>query len=317
MKTVRKILHLAEHLFLPHESNNQNARLLHSSSLTFIVSFLVLYQIILNFIPAIRPSILGFAANISPSEVIRLTNEKRAAAGLSALEENSVLSQAAQAKGNDMLAKGYWAHMAPDGTSPWKFFTDFGYKYRYAGENLARDFSNPSSAIEAWMASPTHRDNVLSSKYKEVGVAVVEGSLAGVDTTIVVQFFGTKLSGSPGVLPVAQAKPQPSATPRPQATILVQATPKSSQTPALTISASPKAEEAGVSGKPRFVVLPFTSTKNLSLIIIITVLAVLILDGVIINRRKIVRIGGRTFAHITFLGAVLVIVLILKAGSIL
>jgi uncharacterized protein YkwD len=120
------------HLFTPHESNNQKAKILHSSSLSMLVVGLIAFQLILGFVNKAFPQVLGYAANISPSEVIRLTNAQRAANGLSVLSENSSLNGAALAKGNDMLAKGYWAHFAPDGTSPWSFFLKFGYKYKYA-----------------------------------------------------------------------------------------------------------------------------------------------------------------------------------------
>src|SRR3990167_5411836 len=170
-----KFAHRIAHLVWPRESNNQKAKLLHSSSLTFLVLVLVLFQGFITLFPKFGPDILGYAANISPDEVIRLTNEKRAQNGLPPLVQNSTLSAAAQAKGADMINKDYWAHVSPNGTQPWKFFMDFGYRYRYAGENLARDFSNASSAVDAWMASPSHRGNMLSAKYKEIGIGVVEG----------------------------------------------------------------------------------------------------------------------------------------------
>jgi len=144
MKLARKL----RHIFLPHESNNHKPKLFHSSGLLFLKVLLISVQVLL-FVLARAPSprILGYAANISPSEVIRLTNEKRSQAGLNPLTENSLLSQAALAKGTDMLNKDYWAHISPDGVQPWTFFVNAGYGYRYAGENLARDFSNPSSAV--------------------------------------------------------------------------------------------------------------------------------------------------------------------------
>src|SRR3990172_8633047 len=113
---------LLKHLFIPHESNNQKARVLHSSSLVLIALFLIGSQVVFSFGQKTFPDILGYAANISPSEVIRLTNVQRAANGLGPVTENGTLDSAALAKGNDMLAKGYWAHFAPDGTSPWSFF---------------------------------------------------------------------------------------------------------------------------------------------------------------------------------------------------
>jgi len=299
---------LLVHLFFPRESNNQKAKLLHSSSLTVLALFLVFFQVILNFTPKVFPRVLGFAAQISPAEVIRLTNERRVAAGLSPLTENASLSQAALAKGADMLNKGYWAHFAPDGTSPWKFFLDFGYKYRYAGENLARDFSNPGSAVEAWMNSPTHRDNVLNGNYKEIGIGVIEGNLAGAETTIIVQFFGAQTTGTASI-PVARAAVTATqvASPRPLAAAVILFTP----TPTPTPTAPP-----GMAGT-KALISPFQTTKSVSLAVVGVLLLVLSVDLIIVRRRRIMRIGGRTLAHIAFFGMILAVILILKAGQII
>ena len=301
-----KFVHKIAHLLVPRESNNQKAKLLHNSSLTLITFAFIFYQLIISFVPRFAPKILGFAANISPDEVVRLTNEKRTQSGLLPLSLNSTLSQAAQAKGADMLNKGYWAHVAPDGTQPWTFITNFGYKYRYAGENLARDFSSASSAVEAWMKSSSHKENLLSSKYKEIGIGVIEGNLAGVDTTIIVQFFGTKYVDTVPA-PIAEAK---AAVSSPIATIV--------PTPAPT--ATPKA--VGPTPTPpvvetKVLVSPFSVTKSFSLGIVGLLLFVLIIDGILVSKRRIARIAGRTFAHIAFLGMILAIVLILKAGQII
>jgi hypothetical protein len=311
-------LKLLAHLFLPHESNNQKAKLIHSSSLGIFVLFIVSFQLILNAIPKTLPSVLGYAANISPSEVIRLTNERRTANGLSSLSENKSLDAAALAKGQDMLSKGYWAHFGPDGTSPWTFFTNFGYKYQYAGENLARDFSSPQGAVEAWMNSPTHKENILNPKYKEIGIGVVEGSLGGADTTIIVQFFGTTLAGAPSI-PVAKAQEvSVTKTASPSSQALAQVTVKSpvpepsfSPTPTPTALATPVA----VVVKPA--ISPFDSTKSISLGVLGVVLLVLSIDLLIVRKNKIVRIGGKNLAHIAYLSMVLAVILILKAGRII
>ena len=281
-----RIAHKIAHLLFPRESNNHKAKILHPSGLVIVTFALIFYQVILAFLPQYGPRVLGYAANISPDEVIRLTNEKRATAGLVPLKLNSTLSQAAQAKGVDMLNKDYWAHAAPNGAQPWKFFIDFGYQYRYAGENLARDFSNASSAVDAWMASPSHKENLLSPKYKEIGIGVVEGDLAGVDTTIIVQFFGATYADTVPISPVAKVAPKLTPSPKP--------TPIS-----------------------RVLISPFASTKGISLATVGLLLGVLVVDGVVTSRRRIVRIGGRTFAHLAFLGMILAIALILKAGQII
>jgi len=297
-----KFAYKIAHLFLPRESNNQKAKLLHNSSLALITLGLVLLRLTLSYFPHFAPRILGYAANISPDEVIRLTNEKRVENGLPPLTQNSTLSQAAQAKGADMLSKGYWSHVAPDGTTPWKFFLDFGYKYRYAGENLARDFQNPSSAVDAWMNSPSHKENMLSSKYKETGVAVVEGDLAGIDSTIIVQFFGTKYTDTIPIAPIAQAKPITTPTP------ILTPTPIPVPQPTAFLSS---VQEAKV------LISPFNTTKTVSVTVVGVLLGVLTIDGVVTSRRKIARIGGRTFAHLSFLGMILAIIIILKAGQVL
>lgn len=303
-----KLVRLITHLFLPHESNNQKAKILHASSLSLLAVFLIAFQIFLSFGYRVFPKVLGYAANISPSEVIRLTNEQRAANGLTALSENPSLDSAAQAKGNDMLAKGYWAHFAPDGTSPWSFFLSFGYKYRYAGENLARDFSDAGSAVNAWMNSPSHKENILNPNYREIGIGVVEGNLAGVNTTIIVQFFGTPLTGVPAI-PVAQAKPLTSQSPVPS-TI-----PIPTPTPVVVVAeVTPSATPAIFS---TVFVSPFNSTKNLSLGITGALLLVLSIDLIVVRRRRIARIGGRTVAHIAFFGMILAVILILKAGQVI
>jgi hypothetical protein len=309
-----KFAHRLAHLVFPRESNNQKAKLLHSSTITVFTLCLILIQLVLAFIPRLKSQILGYAANISPEEVVRLTNEKRAENGLEPLSLNSTLSSAAQAKGADMLNKDYWAHVAPDGTQPWKFFIDFGYKYRYAGENLARDFSNPQSAVDAWMASPSHKENMLSPKYKEMGIAVVEGDLAGVDTTVIVQFFGTKYTEALPVAPIAQITPTSTIAPVPTETVVPTPTIVVTQTPQVTptqLTVLPTTE------RPTVLISPFSTTKTVSIAIVGVLLAVLIIDGIVTSRRRIARIGGRTFAHLSFLGMILAIVLILKAGQVL
>jgi hypothetical protein len=268
---------------------------------------LIFFQIFLSFTGKTFPQVLGYAANISPSEVIRLTNEKRIQNGLSSLSENSTLSAAAIAKGNDMLAKGYWAHFAPDGTSPWSFFTSFGYKYRYAGENLARDFSSSSSAVEAWMNSPTHKENILNSKYQEIGIGVVEGSLAGADTTIIVQFFGAQSTSNPSI-PIAKAK---------EVSVPIEPKPKASVAPATIPTPVPAEQSVATSTLKEPIVSPFDSTKSISLAVVGLLLLVLSIDLIIVRRKRIARIGGRTLAHLAFFGMILAVILILKAGQII
>lgn len=306
------LVYTLAHYFLPRHSNNHKAKILHASTLFLVTLSLVIYQVILQVLPVSGIKILGYAANIPPAKIIELTNQRRTDVGAGALEYSGVLALAAKAKGEDMLAQGYWAHVAPDGTQPWRFFTQAGYKYRYAGENLARDFADPNSAVEAWMASPSHRENLLSSKYTHIGVAVVEGDLDGVETTLVVQFFGTPYVDTTPQLPVASAE-----------TFTTQATPTPPPKPSEVAGEEQLAEVVTISSvgaatsKPRILISPFSITKNISLFTLSLLLVILVIDGLIVANKRITRIGGRTFAHLAFLGMVLAIVLIAKAGAIL
>lgn len=294
-----------------------------------VIGFLLM-QIVLYFLPRTGLKVLGYAANISPSEVIRLINEQRAGQGLGPLVENGVLSQAALAKGTDMLNKDYWAHVSPEGTEPWAFLTTVGYTYRFAGENLARDFSNPTSAVDAWMASPSHKENIMSAKYKETGVAVIEGDLGGVDTTLIVQFFGTKYIDTFPASPVAAAVPtlepialtsptigaSPTVIPEREVSAPIAQVTQEPTTGSKQGISSPLALESSAK-ENKILVSPFNTTKGISFTTVGVLLLVLTLDGIIISRRKITRIGGRTLAHLSFLGMILVIILIAKAGQIL
>lgn len=304
------MLNALAHLFLPRKSNNHKAKLIHSSSLILIVIVIILSQIGFEIVNKKGGQILGYAANISNSEVERLTNAQREANGLSSLKDNPILDQAALAKGKDMLAKGYWAHVAPDGTQPWAFFISNGYSYQYAGENLARDFPDASSAVNAWMASPSHKENILSPNYKEMGIGVVEGNLAGVDTTIIVQFFGTKLGDPLPIQPVAKASaktPAPVVSPTPVATPTL--APVIAQ-----INPTPKPPSALIASSK---ITPFEITRYLSLGLVAVLITVVAVDGFLINKRKIFRIAGHFPAHIAFLGMILTIVIIAKAGRII
>ncbi|MBI2030117.1 hypothetical protein HYT05_00680 [Candidatus Kaiserbacteria bacterium] len=130
-------------------------------------------------------------ASVVSSVIADLTNGDRASHQLQTLKVNPVLVAAAQAKADDMAAKGYFAHTAPDGTDPWHWFEKVGYEYAYAGENLAIDFSDSLDVERAWMNSPTHRENILNEHFTEIGIAVAVGMYQGRMTTFVVQAFGT------------------------------------------------------------------------------------------------------------------------------
>ena len=119
-------------------------------------------------IPQIEASVLSFE-----EEVVRLTNEKRAAYGLPALTINWELSRVARYKSQDMHDIGYFSHTSPTYGSPFEMMKDFGISYRAAGENIARGQTTPELVVNAWWNSSGHRQNMLNASYTQIGVGYV------------------------------------------------------------------------------------------------------------------------------------------------
>jgi hypothetical protein len=166
-------------------------------------------------------NVLAYATNMSVSDLTTYTNSARSANGLGNLSLNGKLNSSAQSKANDMIARDYWSHNTPDGVQPWWFFTQAGYSYSNAGENLAYGFSDSSSTVDAWMNSPGHRANILGS-YTEVGFGIASGAnYQGGENTVVVAHYATPASPPPAPAPAAPVAPTPqtqSAQPAPAPT---------------------------------------------------------------------------------------------------
>ncbi len=133
----------------------------------------------------------AWASSVSKDKIIDLANGDRKDKGIPELSENEKLSQAAADKAEDMVLNNYFSHTSPQEITPWHWIEKEDYDYNYAGENLAMDFTSAEKMNEAWMASPTHRANILNEKYKEIGIAIKEGVISGHTTTVVVQMFGS------------------------------------------------------------------------------------------------------------------------------
>jgi len=129
------------HLFLPHHSNNQKAKVLHHSSLIIILFLAVGFQSVLTLITRVSPGVLGFASNITIEDLLEHTNQQRLERGIGPVKIDNKLSEAARQKASTMFNFGCWSHNCNNKT-PWWFFENVGYNYLYAGENLARDFND-------------------------------------------------------------------------------------------------------------------------------------------------------------------------------
>lgn len=283
-----KLGRLFRHIYTPHKSNNHRARALHPSSILLYILLFVFVQTSTQVLSKYTPNILGYATDVNIEDLVKFTNQKRQENGLAPLTLNEELSRAAYAKALNMFNKDYWAHTGPDGTTPWKYILDEGYAYSIAGENLAKNFDNSKNVVEAWMNSPSHKDNIVKADYQDIGFAMVDGKLQGEETTLVVQMFGARKEGTVA----AAAKVEPLKTTR----VLPY-------------------EFAGVRNKPLVDIRSLE--KRLSLVLITFLISVLFIDGYFVYIHKKVRIAGKNWAHIIFLLSLLGIIYMARAGSIL
>lgn len=194
---MRKPLHYHFYdYFLPHARNNHRPNLFSAMSVAVLVFAVVLFEA--GYLVQTKLVFLktDFLASVLPGALVILTNQDRSAIGLAGVIEDALLNKAAQAAATDMARKGYFAHVSPDGKSPWYWLDQVGYAYSYAGENLAINFTDSENVETAWMASPTHRANIEKPQYTKVGIGVASGLYEGKETTFVVQFFATPPTSS-------------------------------------------------------------------------------------------------------------------------
>ena len=110
------------------------------------------------------------------SQVITIVNRERANAGLSGLSLNWQLSRVARYKAEDMRDKNYFSHTAPVYGSPFEMMKNFGISFSAAGENIAMGQQSPTEVMNSWMNSSGHRQNILNTRYTEIGVGIAKSS---------------------------------------------------------------------------------------------------------------------------------------------
>ncbi|MFA6339001.1 MAG: CAP domain-containing protein [Candidatus Paceibacterota bacterium] len=140
------------------------------------------------------------SAVLTQQGVLDSTNKARIDNKEKSLTFNKTLNAIALKKTNDMFEKGYFEHISPSGVGVSDLAKEAGYEYVILGENLASgDFKDDEALVDAWMASPGHRANILNSRFQEIGIAVKKGKFKGEDVWLAVQTFGTPLSACPAV----------------------------------------------------------------------------------------------------------------------
>ncbi len=204
--------------FIPNEENEYKPHILRKVAVSAIaiISVVIFFAGVFQNVIILKTDLLSA---VIPRTLVDLANGSRFGSNLGPLAISPVLEQAAQMKANDMALKSYFAHVSPDGVEPWHWFREAGYKYVYAGENLAVNFSDSVDVNNAWLNSPTHRANIMNDKFTEIGIATAKGYYKGRETIFVVQMFGRPVKTSTQVASVntpASPAPTPAQTAPPE-----------------------------------------------------------------------------------------------------
>lgn len=197
--------------FVPEARNNFRPHFLRRPAVLAILGLILIVELVFLLPTLVIFPHSNFLAAVLPDALVSLTNKDRAGVQVKPLIQNSLLTQAAELKASDMARRGYFSHTSPEGEPPWVWLKRVGYRYAYAGENLAINFFDSADVARAWLNSPTHRANVLRDKFTEIGIGVARGNYRGQESVFVVEFFGTPAGANLG--PTKMGQPLAAALP--------------------------------------------------------------------------------------------------------
>jgi uncharacterized protein YkwD len=138
--------------------------------------------------PPLTPSLAAAYQRIS----VDLVNAARARHGLNILTVDTLDTNLAIARSNDMVARNYFDHYTPENRSPADLAREMGLSFTTLGENIAYGNSNAMMAHEAFMNSSGHRSNVLKSPFTKIGAGVAYG---GSRYVILTNIFSNNTAG--------------------------------------------------------------------------------------------------------------------------
>ena len=116
------------------------------------------------------------------ARMLDMANAERARQGVQPLKPDPELAEVARAHSRDMLVRGYFSHVTPDGEDPFDRMRKANVRYRMAGENLAFAPTLPA-AHQGLMNSPGHRANMLRPQFGRLGVGVLDAGRYGLMVT--------------------------------------------------------------------------------------------------------------------------------------
>lgn len=131
----------------------------------------------------------SIALTLDEWAIVSQTNQERAKVGLPSLVVSESLQRASHIQAENMAKLNRISHVLPESSTP--TLADraraVGYEFAALAENLAFNYATPSLAVEGWLSSDGHRDNILSDEYTEIGVAIARN---GIGQPYYVQVFG-------------------------------------------------------------------------------------------------------------------------------
>ena len=336
MQRIRRHL---KHWFVPHKHNDHRPHLIRAHGLVILAVVVIGLQFAALALHPVDVRVLAYATDITPIDLLTQTNQQRTANGIGALRLDSRLNASAQMKAQNMFAENYWAHVSPSGIQPWYWFQQAGYKYTYAGENLARDFDTTAGTMQGWMNSPGHKANILNANYTDVGFAVTNGTLLGGQTTLVVAHYGHEGTTTPianVAAPAPKATPVPvraAATPVVTIALTPASTPVPTPTPAVVASPMPKPtiaitttgdiREAAPAPRTYSLFRPLTLTRTLNWSSLVTfalitiLLMVYVVTHMTVWHKGLKRWGKRGYRNLAFaqVGGLAVLLVIIAISS--
>lgn len=233
-------------LFVPTEKNHNIPQLLHPAAFAVYAVLAIGFIYAPTYVKKLQ--LADLSSGYRSYSLIEMINTSRKIAGLTPLVESETLDKVALDKAKDIFENQYFAHTSPENKTPWDFLRARSYTYQAAGENLAINFLTPEEAHEGLMSSPTHRANILSGLYSEVGVAVYQGIYQNQPSVVVVEYFGKP-----------RATPIPTTSQTPAKTTTKTTVPKA--TPAVKSAATTtQIEEPQNALSPAPTTMPTTST---------------------------------------------------------
>ncbi|MDO8463425.1 MAG: CAP domain-containing protein [bacterium] len=181
--------------FIPHAGNDYHPHWCRQRRMRrYTAAFVVMKLVVVTAILATPASLFMSEQSLVALEdaLINHTNAQRVSHGQLALYPDIQLERSAVARAIDLGTSGYFSHVGPNGQEFEDFLQRSGYHYAAAGENLAMGFTDAEAIVEAWMASPSHRANILAADYADIGIGATRGTFGGQPVVYIAQHVGSR-----------------------------------------------------------------------------------------------------------------------------